>query len=278
MSRIPVVLSLFVILLMPVYASAQTPDRITLLENFGNYDRGEPLFVYGQIASVLDDSFLIMQIFNPQGDLCQIQQLMPLPNGAFITDVIPLEGKICGISGEYEIKLFYGDYSKSTTFSVSPDSFTTSNNDQLTSAAQNLISTHSNVVGTLFDIPSPVSSELSNNLPELESEYVSLWSEFFVDELIIEINPLIRPAVSSALDSVQQLLDEDEISFEIAKSIDETIFTSVFYYEIGDKTKAIDLLTDAFVDVRNVNPEKAATQRATTFDELEETVEFNEKI
>ena len=52
MSRIPVVLSLFVILLMPVYASAQTPDRITLLENFGNYDRGEPLFVYGQIASV----------------------------------------------------------------------------------------------------------------------------------------------------------------------------------------------------------------------------------
>ena len=42
----------------------------------------------------------------------------------------------------------------------------------------------------------------------------------FVDELIIEINPLIRPAVSSALDSVQQLLDEDEISFEIAKSID----------------------------------------------------------
>ncbi|MFB5635501.1 MAG: hypothetical protein ACE5RB_02615, partial [Nitrosopumilus sp.] len=100
MSRIPVVLSLFIVLLMPVYASAQTPDRITILENFGNYDSGEPLFVYGQIANILDDSFLIMQIFNPQGDLCQIQQLMPLPNGAFITDVIPLEGRICGIPGE----------------------------------------------------------------------------------------------------------------------------------------------------------------------------------
>ncbi len=272
MSRIPVVLSLFVILLMPVYASAQTPDRITLLENFGNYDSGEPLFVYGQIANILDDSFLIMQIFNPQGDLCQIQQLMPLSNGAFITDVIPLEGRICGISGEYEIKLFYGDYSKSTTFTVSSGSFSTPNNDQLISSAQNLVSAHGDVVGTLFDIPSPISSELTNNLSELESSYVNLWSEFFVDDLIIEINPLIRPAVSSALDSVQQLLDEDEISFEIAKSIDKTIFTSVFYYEIGDKTKAIDLLTDAFVDVRNVNPEKAATQRAPTFDELEETL------
>ena len=99
-----------------------------------------------------------------------------------------------------------------------------------------------------------------------------LWNEFFVDDLIIEINPLIRPAVSSSLDSVQQLLDDDEISFEIAKSIDEIIFASVFYYEIGDKTKAIDLLTDAFVDVRNVNPEKVSNQRAPTFDELEETL------
>ncbi|MGH1569026.1 MAG: hypothetical protein ACRBBZ_07615 [Nitrosopumilus sp.] len=66
MDRIPLVLSLFVILLMPVYASAQTPDGITILENFGDYDNGEPLFVYGQIANILDDSFLILQIFNPQ--------------------------------------------------------------------------------------------------------------------------------------------------------------------------------------------------------------------
>jgi len=53
---------------MPVYASAQTPERITILENFGDYNRGEPLFVYGQIANILDNSFLIMQIINPHGD------------------------------------------------------------------------------------------------------------------------------------------------------------------------------------------------------------------
>jgi hypothetical protein len=106
MRRILIVLSVFVMLLMPVYVSAQTPDRITILESFGNYQSGEPLFVYGQIANILDDSFLIMQIFNPQGDLCQIQQLMPLSNGAFVTDVIPLKGRICGLSGEYEINYF----------------------------------------------------------------------------------------------------------------------------------------------------------------------------
>jgi hypothetical protein len=101
---------------------------------------------------------------------------------------------------------------------------------------------------------------------------VNLWGEYFTDDLIFEIDPLIRPAVSSSLDSVQQLLNDDEISFEIAKSIDKIIFASVFYYEIGDKTKAIDLLTDAFVDVRNVNPEKTSVTRTPTFDELEETL------
>lgn len=257
---------------MPVYASAQSPDRITILENFGTYDSGEPLFVYGQIASLLDGSFLIMQIFNPQGDLCQIQQLMPLPNGVFITDVIPLKGRICGIPGEYEIKLFYGDYSKSTTFNVSSNSFSESGNEEKISLAQNLIFDHATLIGKLYDISPPVSVQTSNNISELESTYVDLWNEFFVDELVFEINPLIQPAVSSSLNSVQTLLNENEISFEIAKSIDEMIFTAIFYYEIGDKTKAINLLTDAFVDITNVNPEKVIPKRTPTFDELEDTL------
>jgi len=271
MRQIPVILSLIVVLLMPVYASAQTPDRITILDNFGNYDRGEPLFVYGQVATLSDDSFLIMQIFNPQGDICQIQQLTPLPNGVFITDVIPLKGRICGISGEYEIKLFYGDYSKSTTFNVSSSTFSTLTTDEKISAAQNLVTNYASLIGDKFEISSPISNQTSNDLSELESTYITLWGDYFVDDLIFEINPLIRPAISSSLDSVQQLLNNDEISFEIAKSIDNTIFSALFYYEIGDKTRAIDLLTDAFVDIRNVNPEKI-TERTPTFDELEETL------
>ena len=272
MVRIPIVLGIFVILLMPVYASAQTPDSITVLENFGNHDSGEPIFVYGQIASMLDDSFLIMQIFNPQGDLCQIQQLMPLSNGAFITDAIPLKGRVCGIPGEYEIKLFYGDYSKSTTFTVSSDSFSGPSNEQAVTLAQNLVSDQASLIGTLHDMHSPAPIFIPNSISELESVYVNLWGEYFTDDLIFEIDPLIRPAVSSSLDSVQNLLNDGEISFEIAKSIDRIIFASVFYYEIGDKAKAIDLLTDAFVDVRNVNPEKASAIRTPTFDELEETL------
>ena len=270
-NKVPVVLSMFALLLMPVYASAQTPERITILESFGDYDSGEPIFVYGQIANLVDDSFLIMQIFNPQGDLCQIQQLIPLPNGDFITDVIPLKGRICGIAGEYEIKLFYGDYAQSSSFNVSYDPYSQISDSLMLSLAQDLLSSHSLVVGQLFDIPPPISNSNSSSLETLESEYVGLWSKFFVEDLIVEINPLIRPAVSSSLHSVQELLNNDEISFETAKLIDETVYAAIFYYEIGDKTRAIDLLTDAFVDVKNVNPEKI-TKRAPTFDELEATL------
>ena len=256
---------------MPVYASAQSSDRITVLDTFGDYDRGDSLFIYGHVA-IVDDSFLIMQITNPHGDLCQIQQLMPLTNGDFITDVIPLQGRVCGVVGEYEIKLFYGDYSKSTTFNVSSDSFSAPTSDEKITLAKNLVSYQASVVSKLFDIPTPISNHTSNNLSDLESEYVALWSEFFVDDLLIEIEPLIRPAVSSSLDSVRQLLDDDEISFDTAKSINKMIFSSIFYYEIGDVPKAIGLLTDVFVEIRNLNPEKTTIQRTPTFDELEETL------
>ena len=74
-------------MLMPAYANAQTSSRITILDNFGEYDIGEPLFIYGQVANTSGNAFLIMQIINPRGDLCQIQQLVPLPNGVFITEV-----------------------------------------------------------------------------------------------------------------------------------------------------------------------------------------------
>jgi len=177
------VLGMFVLLLMPVYASAQSPDRITIIENFGDYQRGESMFVYGQVA-IVSDSFLIMQIINPYGDLCQIQQLMPLTNGDFITDVIPLKGRVCGMPGEYEIKLFYGDYSKSTTFNVSSDSFSESNKDEKISLAKNLVSEQASLIGKLFKIPPPISNQTSSNLSELESVYVDLWNEFLVDDLL----------------------------------------------------------------------------------------------
>jgi len=269
-----IVLSLAAMLLMPVYANAQTSDRITILENFGEYEKGEPLFIYGQAANSFNDSFLIMQIINPQGDLCQIQQLVPLSNGFFITEVIPLEGRICGLTGEYDIKLFYGEYSTSSQFQVTSDVYSKPTSSSLLDSAENLVSKKIDLIDEEFGLGTTFFNRLNlavsnDDLEELEQVYIDLSNEFFTDEFIFEINPLIRPAISSSLDSVASMLDDDAISFKVAKSIDSEIFSSVFYYEIGDKRKGLDILSEAFVEVRNANPQKT-TVRTLTFDEIEE--------
>jgi hypothetical protein len=271
-----IVFGFIVMLLMPVYANAQTSDRITILDNFGEYDKGEPLFIYGQVANPVENAFLIMQIINPRGDLCQIQQLVPLTNGAFITEVIPLDGRICGLSGEYKIKLFYGDYSTSTQFQVTSNQYTKPSPIELLEKAENLVSEKIDLIDREFGVGTTFFNRLNiavsnNDLEELEKIYVDLSNEFFSEAFTFEINPLIRLAISSSLNSVASMLENDEISFEVAKSIDGEIFSAAFYYEIGDKKKGLDILSDAFVEVRNVNPQKT-TVRILTFDEIEETL------
>ena len=276
MRKRALVFGFVVMLLMPVYANAQTSDRITILDNFGEYDKGEPLFIYGNVAKPIENAFLIMQIINPQGDLCQIQQLVPLSNGSFITEVIPLEGRICGLSGDYEIKLFYGDYSTSTEFQVTSNQYSKPTPDELLDSAEILVSEKIDFIDTEFSVGTTFFNRLNiavsnNDLQELEQIYVDLSNEFFTDEFIFEINPIIRPAISSSLNSVASMLEDDEISFKVAKSIDSEIFAAVFYYEIGDKKKGLDILSDAFVEVKNANPQKTSV-RTLTFDEIEETL------
>ncbi|HET9009030.1 MAG TPA: hypothetical protein VFN17_02790 [Nitrosarchaeum sp.] len=277
MKQETLVVSLILLLIMPVYAHAQSPERISVIDNFGDFDKGEPLFIYGQVATIFDDSFLIMQIINPEGDLCQIQQLIPLPNGAFITDAIPLKGRICGLVGEYDVKLFYGDYSTTANFHVTDKSFSEPNSDALVQSAKDLLSKSVSMIDKKFDVDPAFVNGIddiisSNDLSKIEKAYVDLWVEFYSDEFVSEITPAIRPAVISSLDSVSKMLTDEKISIDIARSIDRTIFSSMFYYDIGDKNKSIDLLSDVFVDIRNMNPEKTSAPRTLTFDELEETL------
>ena len=207
MRKRALVICIIVILLMPVYANAQTSGRITILDNFGEYDIGEPLFIYGQVANSSDNSFLIMQIINPRGDLCQIQQLIPLTNGVFITEVIPLEGRICGLSGEYEIKLFYGDYFTSTKFQVTTSQYEKPSPSELLESAEILVSEKIDLIDQEFGVGTIFFNRLNiavsnDDLEELEKIYVDLSNEFFSETFTFEINPLIRLAISSSLNSI----------------------------------------------------------------------------
>ncbi|MGI0010543.1 MAG: hypothetical protein ACREAE_03995, partial [Nitrosopumilaceae archaeon] len=83
--KAPLTIIFSIILILPAQALAQT-SQVVLLDNYGTHSVGERIFVFGKITNILSDKFLVMQIVNPNNDLCQIQQLTPLSNGFFITE------------------------------------------------------------------------------------------------------------------------------------------------------------------------------------------------
>ncbi|MFB5610192.1 MAG: hypothetical protein ACE5RT_00120 [Nitrosopumilaceae archaeon] len=281
MNRPITVIAFAIILLVPITAFGQASDRISLLDNFGTFEKGESIFVFGSLANVLPDAFLIMQIINPEGDLCQIQQLIPLSNGLFVTESIPLKGKVCAITGEYEIRIFYGEYSTESTFTVSNSIYAEPTGSEYFELATLLVSDKINSIEektgeTLDDFSSKlqsISTSVSGNtILELEELYVDLWDSYFIEDDLFDIEPSFRVSVTSALDSTSKLVEDGKISFDMAQSIDKEIFSSIFYYEIRDTNTAINKLNDVFVSLTNVDPIKIEAHKALSFQELEETL------
>ena len=87
------ILAVFIasILLAPAYVGAQS-SGIVLLDSFGEFSKGDSVFIYGNAGLPEPDSYLILKITNPRGDICQIQQILPLQDGTFVMDKVPLRG------------------------------------------------------------------------------------------------------------------------------------------------------------------------------------------
>jgi len=273
------VIAFFVLLLMPVYASAQSPDRITLLDNFGEFYKGERIFIFGNIATVSSDLFLIIKIVNPRGDLCQIQQLTPLSNGLFLTESIPLSGRICGIAGDYEIKVYYGDYSSTAKFTVTSDQYSEKTKGEYLSAAQNLVSEKIQSVGEVTGVSTLIYTEkfdlVNSNTPNIsqfEKLYVDMWNDFFIEDELFEIDEQFRPAINAALDATANLVESGEIPFDVASEIDRDTFSAIFYSHIGDKRNAVAKLNEVFVLIKNSDPIKVVEKQSLSYRELEDTL------
>ena len=278
----PALVVLFSItLLVPAAAFAQSSDRIAIFGDYDVYDKGESIFVYGNLPNVVPDSFLILQIINPDGDLCQIQQITPLSNGLFLTESIPLEGRICGLEGDYQLKLFYGDYSKTENFQVSSESLESKSESQYLDASIKLVSdkielvqqkTNAGVVFYSERLSAVTDRQEGEGIETLEIIYVDLWDEFFIEEEIFEIESSFRPAISDALDSTADMVQSNKLSFDIAREIDRLTYSAIFYFNIGDTKTAVDRLNDVFVLISNADPIKIVQERPKTFEELEESL------
>jgi hypothetical protein len=271
----------FAILMLIPAAFAQSSQGITILGDYTEFKKGQDIFIYGKLTQVNTDSFLILQIINPDGDLCQIQQIIPLSNGLFLTQPIPLEGRVCGLEGNYEIKIFYGDDTKSDEFKVSSSVFKEKTGAEYLDSATKLVSGKIDFVGQKTDTAMNIYTErllaASSNTSEdtisaLEAIYVDLWDEFFISDEILEIDDAIRPAIENTLAKTASLVEENKLPFDVAKDIDRKTYSAIFYYNIGNTKNAIETLNEVFILISNSDPIKLPEAPQKSFADLEESL------
>ncbi|MBI5147358.1 MAG: hypothetical protein HZA84_09140 [Thaumarchaeota archaeon] len=273
---VAIVLFLSVMLLVPSYAYGQT-SAITLLDTFGDYKKGEQIFIFGQVSQVSPDLSVVVQITNPNGDLCQIQQVKPLSNGHFITDTAPLSGRICGLTGNYQVKVFYGEFTKTSTFQLlnekSQEKSTLDYYDQGTNLIESKINiikeiTSQNQIIEFEDRLNQTKSSPNDAVLKLKNIYTDLLVLYFDESDALDVGPKFRPAIQTALESTKNLVDVSILDVEEAKKIDKQIFDAMFYSQIGDDKNTIGILNDAYVQIINADPQKIPTQQSLTYEEL----------
>lgn len=279
--KVPLAVIFSIMLVLPAQALAQTSQAVVLLDNYGTHSIGERIFVFGKISNILSDKFLVMQIVNPNNDLCQIQQLTPLSNGLFTTESIPLSGKLCGITGIYTIKMDYSDYSSTSTFEVLSKKYSENTLEEYLDLAFNIISekiqrAEENNVPNIEEVKSQLESvklqASEESLLYLKELFVKLELASFVEEDFFDLDAITREPVNSIMEYSAKLLADNKITTEIDNNVKSEIYAAVFYSKIGKTKNSIESINEVVILLANSDPIKAPTKRNLSFADLEDLV------
>ena len=91
-----------------------TTFAISLSTDKSHYSYGDSLTVTGQVDTVEEGQFIVLQIINPtQSDIVIADQFLPTLQGSF-SKTYPLEGPKLNLDGTYTLKIFYGEWFEST--------------------------------------------------------------------------------------------------------------------------------------------------------------------
>ena len=272
MRKVGTVLVLAAMLIVPTSAFSQS-SRITLLDTFGDYKKGENVFIFGQLSQVSPDLYVVTQIINPNGDLCQIQQLRPLSDGNFITDPIPLIGKICGMTGKYDIRIFYGDYTASSSFNVKNEKLSEKSSKDYLVSAVSLIESKISAAKSKGSISSEYEARFSDlkstsDISKLKSLYSDLFLAYPSESDVLDLDSRIRPAIETAFATTKSLVSASKLDVAAAKKIDMQTAGVTFYSGIGDDKSAVKELSDVYVSLINVDPQKSQQEKQLSYAEL----------
>jgi len=261
------------LLLVPAHALGQSADRIIVDRDLGEHGRGGHLMVHGTLASPGAGQFVIVQVSNPRGDLCSIQQLRPLPGGPFVTAPVPLRGPLCGVDGEYEVRIFHGEHSHSSSFTLSGAAAPAPEGDALLAAAQGAFEAR---IARTQGIDTAPFAELAANLATadaFETVYANLLGASFSDSTLDGLDVTLRRAAAGALGEIADLEGESAIDAGAATRMRELVYASIFRHETGEARLSAERMNAAYAAALEASPAPAAApSRPPTFEELESTL------
>ncbi|MGI0010612.1 MAG: hypothetical protein ACREAE_04345, partial [Nitrosopumilaceae archaeon] len=207
--------------------------------------------------------------------------LTPLSSGFFITESIPLSGKLCGIIGQYTIKMDYGDYSNISTFEVLSKKYTEKTLEEYLDSAFSVVAEkiqrtdEKNIsnIGEIKDELESIKLQASEeSLLYLKELFVNLEMAAFDEEDLFDLDATTREPINSILEYSTQLLADNKITVEIDNNVKREIYTAVFYSKIGKIQNAIESINESVILLANSDPIKAPTKRNLSFAELEDLV------
>ena len=101
------VLILFSISMMPVFAQSEETPFLTVKTDDIHYDEGDTIVISGQVATVIVDTPVILQVWH-EGNMIDIAQFFPARDGSF-SDTVLAEGEKWKNEGEYLVRIIYGE-------------------------------------------------------------------------------------------------------------------------------------------------------------------------
>jgi len=165
-----------------------TTFAIGLSTDKSDYSYGDPLTVTGQVDTVEEGQFIVLQIINPtQSDIVIADQFLPTPQGSF-SKTYPLEGQKLNLDGTYTLKIFYGEWFESTfqfkTEVTSDSSSETSSSSSETSSSSSNPTTSSKSTPE----PEPQSKEESKKKSTLDFVDPNKDPQYYIERYYNEPN------------------------------------------------------------------------------------------
>ena len=101
------VLILFTFSVLPVFAQSDEKPFLTVITDDENYDEGDTIVISGEVATVIVDTPIILQIW-VEGNMIGIDQFFPAQDGSYSHTIIA-EKPLWKNEGDYLVRISYGE-------------------------------------------------------------------------------------------------------------------------------------------------------------------------